>query len=162
MGNMATWYFADFELWKEFHLKKIGIFSLRRLPANKGDIDAKSGPSLSIFMIGKVNKMATFLLIFWGAWASSNKFIVENIWVVMTFFYLSFHSFDEEAFLPTIWFFQHCKRPVGIISLQYCAPLLNWCWGPQMQYIWKKFQELGKVHYGKKMPILSSSVVPSN
>ena len=66
MGNMATWYFADFDLWKEFHLKKIEIFSLRRLPANKGDIDAKSGPSLSIFMIGKSKQNGHFLVNFFG------------------------------------------------------------------------------------------------
>ena len=143
-------------------LRKLGFFPSDASQLTKVILTQKVVPASPYSWLGKVNKMATFLLFFGGAWASSNKFIVENIWVVMNFFYLSFHSFDEEAFLPTIWFFQHCKRPVGIISLQYCAPLLNWCWGPQMQYIWKKFQELGKVHYGKKMPILSSSVVPSN
>ena len=59
-------YFADFELWKEFHLLKVGIFSLRRLLATKGDIDVKSGPNHSIFIIRKSKKMAICLVIFWG------------------------------------------------------------------------------------------------
>ena len=60
-------YFADFELWKEFHLLKVGIFSLRRLLATKGDIDVKSGPNHSIFIIRKSKQNGHFLVDFFGA-----------------------------------------------------------------------------------------------